>query len=1015
MDPSEEYSSESPDQTQPSASSPASPPTPPPWLLHHPHFRSWYHRNNREAAHKLLWLNGSFGCGQSALISSLHNHIRTQWASEAHSSAIIFVRAREGKSLLESVFLEEIISDDPRSSSSTSSFSSDDRYRGTPKAVNFLELSDDSVDETEDSRDEPSQQQHAIPKTPAGVLRSLVSQLYAHDPRLRNLVRKRAQLQAATPLHGDVFETPPSTGPVVNGRAQKKRTQKVYFAPLPTKENGHSSRSHLDSNGGAKNHDDGGDTPKNKLTPDTSEPITAADLNSKPLDGSVSKQRSERLVADGRKDADRKEERRWSDPASASTTDLLSAALARDWRPIEAVVLDAQQTSVRGARNRRKGGIRLQPVPNLTPLEDVDVVSLFLEDYLCLDPARERKRQSQSQIRRTSAPQRSATDRTDDRREKRTQGQIRNQSRDQSIVHIPGLRRVFILVDATTEICSREYTRGLLWSLSQLAERSNFSICVATSSSPRRMDMTSRSAGRSAMSRSTSRGTLPIMLEDNNAEEIRAYIEANLSPDVVEEREAIAGKMGERAGGVMLWAEMVCQIVNEAVEDGVSGEIILSMLDDISPRGRGRMDTLYEWKLRRLAAGSAEQTHARVVFQWVILAPDALRLNELLVALRLTLLSRTTTSRGRAWWDTGVSGAAALDVTPPMSLKDLRNGMGEQVGFGIAMDSPSLFWRWVQAVSQGLLRLESADGSGSGSGISNEPLGLQRVRPVDESVLHFFLKGRGFQTLLPPPEDPTEKLPSTERFIDTSYYSLLHACLRYLNMTELDLLGRENKPVNPAPGEDLPPEETSKWRKHAEDQRKMVMSSYPFLQYAVDHLVFHLLCPRQFRYFLPQKELLQLLTANRCRIWRRWTHLLGFSIADAEPQVILDQACEGAARKLLDPVYGATYRLGRVLKKVWKTASDAQKNNGGAPLATPRRAHFRTTSDVSDSSMVFMLVGGDDPLKSQWLMPASPRSMPGSSSNNSNSNASPATPRSPGMNGQTPSYPRTLAGIQERG
>lgn len=911
-------------------------------------------------------MDGPVGCRQSSILSAVQRHIAQHWTpAAAHSSiAIITVTARERESMLESVWLKKTITD---GSIEVENEDEDDGTGegGEDRPIAFVEAGCSLAGETRDfSQHNKHKHKRASPaapatNTPAGALRSILSQLYGLDPRLRNLVLKKA----TTSLHGgSVFET---TTP----SARQTSVQKVY-TPLPIPDH---SKSNIDE------HENRQST--------TTIPGIIATPPEKTHEGLYQKQKRPTTSST---------ERRWSDPTD-STTDLLVCSGTHPARDSQSHLFERGVEAVRARSGGAWAGARTGTQPPFSTLEDVDIVSLFLEDYLCLDLARG------SALKHNGITTGSSDhNRTDD-----------SKHQPNPIIEIPGLRRVFILVDAATGTTSNEYTRGLLWCLSQLAQHSDFSICVATAAPNPAGDAMARST-----SRSTSLSALPIMMTENNAEEIRSYVESHLDRDI-EERDAIAAKMLDRSGGVMLWAEMVCVIVNQASEEGVSGEVVLGMLDDVSPRGNGRLDDLYAWKLGRLNAGSTEQTHARAVFQWVVLAPEALRLNELLVALRLTLLTRTKPREGKAWWETGVGGLDALDVDPPMSLNDLRQGAGDELGLGIAMDSPSLFWRWVQTVSQGLLKLESGAGEG---GISNEPLGLQRVRPVDESVLHFFLKGKGFQTLLAPPEDPREKLPSTERFIDSSYFALLHTCLRYLSMTELDSLGREKQPTNPTPGDDLPPEETSKWRKHAEEQRKRVVSSYPFLRYAVDNLVFHLLCPRHFRYFLPQKELLQLLSANRCRMWRRWTHLLGFGIADAEPQAILAKAGQGPARRLLDPVYGAKYRLERVLKRVWKTAVEAQRSSsyGGIPgprsMITPKRpGHFRSRSDVSESSMVFTLVGGDDPLKSQWMVPTWP-SAQGTRTNLSGrsrarSNSSPATPRSPGAY-MSPS-PGALAGIQE--
>lgn len=762
---------------------------------------------------------------------------------------MITVVADQGESLLESVVFGDSDSKD---------FGDNDEKQSNGTDGNDLTF----------STHETPRETSAIPNTLVCVLRSLLSQLYAHDPRLRNLVRKRTA--TAGPLHDSDFAVETLLPSIIASKLgdRSSRRERVLSA-------------------------------KHGIT------------------------------------------RRWSDPTD-STTDLLSG----------------------GQTETRRGG-HGAPVK---VLGDAAIGALFLEDYLCLGLSRRRQQQQHKQ--RFLDGKRTNDD---------------NNDGDGFKVEIPGIRRVFILVDASAAH-GDDYLRDLLWYLSQLVQRSEFSVCVASNTT---MPHGADGSRASRTANSISESTLIIQVPDENADDVRLYLDTHLAPDM-EERPTIAAKMLARAAGVVLWAEMATAIVNEASEEGVSGEIVLGMLDDIAPPRNGSellLDDLYAWKLRRL--GAAEQAQALAVMQWVMLASEPLRLNELLVALRLTLLARRRglhqdKGKGKGggsdnWmWDA----RETLAVEPAMSLKELREADGDDLGVGKAMDSPTQFWKWLQHLSQGLLRLES-QGSSS-SGISREPLGLQRVKPVHDSVQRFFLKGTGFQTLLPAPADDARpaKLPSTDRFIDTSYYTLLHVCLLYLSMTELDALGREKPPLNPSPGSALPPEETSKWRAHADIQRRMVMASFPFLRYAVDHLVFHLLCPRGLRFFLPQTALLALLSANRCRLWRRWTHLLGFSIADAAPEILLARAEMGPAGRLLAPVYGARYRLERVLRRVWRIAVEQQRvgSGGGSgssaytPWTTttsPRRSHFRARSDGSEESGAFLLMGGETPLKAGWTVPTS--------------------------------------------
>lgn len=849
----------------------------PQWLLQHPKLQSWLRWSVPEDRHKLLWLSGPIGSNTFELLSTLRAHLARRWAPETHSSVIITITADGREPLLDSVVFGET---DAASPDGFEDRDNNDLDHVNGNSKGYLAMGPKS------SVTSPHETPHNIspmPNTPVRTLRSLLSQLYTHDPRLRNLVRRR--IATVGPLHYDGFFLVETLFPVPNFPDPSKHDDVANNADTTTTSTNKTTTNHLDH------------------------------------------------LADGA-----------TDPFPGAETELHAP---RHGLPVKS-------------------------------LDDADVWTLFWEDYLCLGlPKRRQQHQHQHQL---------------------LDGQQKDN--DKFKISIPSIRRVFILVDATG-LAGDNYPCGLLRWLRQLATRSEFSVCVASTATM----LTGSGSSRSAKSPSDS--MLLIQVPEENAEEIRLYLDNHLVLDM-EERPAIADKMLNKAAGVMLWAEMVTKIVNDASEEGVSGEIVLSMLDDIAPGhhgSEGLLDDLFAWKLRRLSA--VEQAQALAVMQWVMLAPEPLRLNELLVALRLTLLAcrRGAHSYDGRSWDI----SQTLVVDPAISLKELRAADTDAQGIGTTiMDSPSQFWKWLHELSQGLLRLESE--GAPDSNISSEPLGLQRVRPAHESVHRFFLKGRGFQTLLPTPfhDDPhtSKPLPSTERFIDTSYYTLLHVCLVYLNITELDALGREKPLLNPAPGSALPPMETSKWRAHTDAQRRMVMSSYPLLRYAVDHLVFHLLCPRQYRYFLPQGALLSMFAANRCRIWRRWTHLLGFSIVDASPEALLAQVAKGPAGRLLAPVYGARYRLERVLRRVWRMAMEQQRGRSGSggggvgggsssttPRTTPRRTHFRSRSDVSEGSMVFMLMGGEDPLKASWMVPTSPGRTKGGGE----------------------ATPRALAGIEETG
>lgn len=158
-------------------------------------------------------------------------------------------------------------------------------------------------------------------------------------------------------------------------------------------------------------------------------------------------------------------------------------------------------------------------------------------------------------------------------------------------------------------------------------------------------------------------------------------------------------------------------------------------------------------------------------------------------------------------------------------------------------------------------------------------------------------------------------------------------------------------------------------QQHALDQRNLIMSSYPFLQYAVDNLLFHMLSPRFFRYFLPQHEILLALSANRARLWRRWTSLLG----TADAAIILAKHSRSSATAgLLSPVFGARFRLERVFRKLENMAIAKMgpgAKEGGAVLspitpigpASPRTPRTPRTMAVAaaEERMFWQEKGGE--------------------------------------------------------
>ena len=424
-------------------------------------------------------------------------------------------------------------------------------------------------------------------------------------------------------------------------------------------------------------------------------------------------------------------------------------------------------------------------------------------------------------------------------------------------------RRTFIFVDVADD-AGAAYLSDLITQLSRLALNSDFSICVASAN----------------FAQIREDNAIDIVMPLRNADDIFRYANLNLVAEW-EERNSTVVRIGQMAGGVFLWAEIVVNILNAAIAEGASQEIIECTLEEVPDDLHG----LYEWMLATL--NEREKAEALVLFQWAILAAEPLRLNDLFVAVRLT---EEWPSFG------GFRPRMALDIGSPLSMRDLRKLRNSE----ITSDTPHQFHRWIRSRSIGLLELKSENRQG----VANEPWGLQRVHPIHESVRTFFLSGRGFACLA---DDNVPLAYATEDLVDISHCFLLRACLTYLNMREFEHLGQGSSQEVP-----IAYEESKYWQQNFFDQRNLVMSSYPFLQYAVDHLLYHMLSPRFFRYFLPQPEVLAMFSADHFRLWRRWTCLLG----TADSSIILAKHTTGPAAELLSPVFGARYRLERVFRKL---------------------------------------------------------------------------------------------------
>ncbi|KAI0551517.1 hypothetical protein F4679DRAFT_129745 [Xylaria curta] len=469
-------------------------------------------------------------------------------------------------------------------------------------------------------------------------------------------------------------------------------------------------------------------------------------------------------------------------------------------------------------------------------------------------------------------------------------------------------RRTFILID-TEDSCDDEYIRELLYCLCLMARNSNFSVCLASRpiSGPVPTNITQ------------------LHLEDYNFEDIEWLIQSRLRANL-EQRSIAVENVAKKAECSFLWAQLATNLLNEVIDGGGTHDEVVKVLGELPTD----IYELYERILGTLS--SKEKADATVIMRWVMLSPEPMILNDLRMAVRL---SRTS-------FMLCYDPQTALDVGIPWSMQELQKT-------GKHFDTPSQFYQWLCSRTCGLLEARPSDAECK----AQQSLGLQHIYPINDSVKSFFLSGRGF-AVLSLGRAPT--IPLGHKMVDLCHYSLLRTILVYLNTSDLSPLVSGNH--SPEPIQSASPLKMSPaWQRNVRDQRNLILSSYPFLGYAVDNLLYHLLSPRPLRYFLPQQTVFNAFASNDCRIWRRWTALLGETDASA----ILTR-CK-SAEAMLQPEFGASFRLERVFRAVNKmTTNDSwflpRKSLGLLPIHTPTkseedqiaRSKFNTASSLPSLS-----------------------------------------------------------------
>ncbi|KAJ3573034.1 hypothetical protein NPX13_g4843 [Xylaria arbuscula] len=374
---------------------------------------------------------------------------------------------------------------------------------------------------------------------------------------------------------------------------------------------------------------------------------------------------------------------------------------------------------------------------------------------------------------------------------------------DDYIINKPRMltRRTFILVDAE-DSCDDEQIRELLFCLCELAKNSNFSICLASR----------------PIEGHVATNIDQVRLEDYNYEDIVRSVQTRVG-STWGDCATTAHKIAEKAGACFLWAQLATNLLQDILDDGAAQELVDKILGALPTDLYG----LYELTLAALS--QKEKLDAMTIMRWVILSPEPMLLSDLQMAVRL----------GRSRFLLCRDLETALHVGSPRSMQELQK-KGKQ------FDTPSQFYQWLGSRTRGLLNARPVDDEGK----AQQSLGLQRVYPIHESVRSFFLSGRGFAAL----SSGRTKMNATREAAHACHYSLLRTVLMYLNTSDLSPLVSRN--LWHEPTQNITSSQTSPtWRRNVVDQRNLITSSYPFLRYAVENLLYHLLSPPQARYFLP--------------------------------------------------------------------------------------------------------------------------------------------------------------------
>ncbi|KAH7316958.1 hypothetical protein B0I35DRAFT_451752 [Stachybotrys elegans] len=316
-------------------------------------------------------------------------------------------------------------------------------------------------------------------------------------------------------------------------------------------------------------------------------------------------------------------------------------------------------------------------------------------------------------------------------------------------------KKVFVFIDALDE-CSAGTVRlqAWLWRDATIDAHKNgvhLNVCISSRHFPS----------------ITLRNCPEIIVEHHNQLDIANYVEHKLRVGITSEGrkwEQLRDCILRKSTGVFLWAVLVVDDILRKWDEGKEIQFLMKQVDIVP----SALESLFAEMLSSLEPQAREFTQR--LFQWAVLTTVPLRVYEW---YHILAFIRHPPPSSLAEWrasDEFIENDEQLERVIRTASRGLLEVSREQTD-DIRDQDPDAISILAKA---GSLNLESGD--------------TRVIQTIHESVREFFLSGKGFLALYdyvyswPPPPD------LIRYFIGKGHLSIMHTCLNYIHIKELDAL-----------------------------------------------------------------------------------------------------------------------------------------------------------------------------------------------------------------------------------